>query len=643
MHIMKRLRQAACRGAVPAAVIAGCVWAGAVLAQHAPPDPVEALSRDLKIKVLDPQNQEALKFRERSLQRDVQELRSINELRRALQLQAAWSDDQAGAVAEVQVIDRKYRELIADRFRQQLTRMMKSGDPLAEMAAADLLNEIGVSIRGSSEQGAGGVTRRLAPDLVDLLKSDDVRVRNAAARALGKINPDPVLAVPALGQLLRTPRDEPLHGTAATILGDMILVVSQIVAKSTTSDIVAKRGDLIRTVELVIPRLGPGITDPDPDVRRQALEGVRRAAAALGGLVGEIKSEDFPPLGRAWSPDEQAIVEEERQKVQAERQELMPIAVSLRGLAPQLRQALLDPDEQVRLAAGKALEEIGNSHMRLLRRALSVPAAPPQTRAPQGRIPDALKPRAKITRRPKEGRTLPAEALVSARLLVALEQRQPPQTPLQADGPLQQLILDELPALEAQLQNPDVRVRLSMMNIIEALDGDAYRAAPILIRALADPDRFVRWQAARILGKTKPLVAAVPGLTRLISDQDLGVRTAAATTIGYYGDLARDALPAVIYAVNHGDAESREIAIRTVEDFTADVAAPAVPALAEAVFDRDVRVRRAAAEALGKMGAVARSAEGALRRALQEPKQDPEVLRAVSEAVLNILQKSGDK
>src|SRR6266404_563756 len=88
---------------------------------------------------------------------------------------------------------------------------------------------------------------------------------------------------------------------------------------------------------------------------------------------------------------------------------------------------------------------------------------------------------------------------------------------------------NKLAPLTAALVARDVRARRAAIDVLEALGQEAAPAAPSLVRALADPDRFVRWAAARTLGQLAPEQAAtaVPGLARLLSDADLDLRVAA--------------------------------------------------------------------------------------------------------------------
>src|SRR5262249_26904434 len=156
--------------------------------------------------------------------------------------------------------------------------------------------------------------------------------------------------------------------------------------------------------------------------------------------------------GRPWSAMERMEVDEYRKEVEGMRSLVMPVAQALRDLAPSLREGLLDADPRNRLAASRALEEVGNSHMRLLRLTQSVPATQPEAGQQQGQIPENLKVPGSVVQRIRGERGGSAEAAISARLFVAFQK---PVTEFRADDPLRELILAELPALSENLDNPD--------------------------------------------------------------------------------------------------------------------------------------------------------------------------------------------
>ena len=193
-----------------------------------------------------------------------------------------------------------------------------------------------------------------------------------------------------------------------------------------------------------------------------------------------------------------------------------------------------------------------------------------------------------------------------------------------------------LPALSGSLDDPDVRMRLAAVTVLDLMGQDAAPAAAALDHALKDADIFVRWAAARALGNINPAdgKVAVPNLGRLLFDPDLDPRLAAAATLEHYGKEAAAAVPDLIRATSVGDSEIRVAVIHALEAIGAEEARPAVPALAQALSDPDERVRQAAAETLGSFGPVAQNAEPALRRALDD--KEATVRKAASSALLNL-------
>ena len=122
-------------------------------------------------------------------------------------------------------------------------------------------------------------------------------------------------------------------------------------------------------------------------------------------------------------------------------------------------------------------------------------------------------------------------------------------------------------ALVAALSQPDATTRALAASKLADL-GDR-SAVPALVRTLADADDHVREEAARALGCLGDRAALEPLLHALREDRGAHVREEAATALGALGD------------------------------------ARAIEALAGALDDRHVMVRRAAAEALVRMGPTA--------------------------------------
>ncbi len=564
-------------------------------AQRPVTDPVEELRQVLKLPVGDPtRNPAGLEFRRQSVSERIKQLKTVSDLRRALQLTGGtWRADDEGELA-IRNVDLPLRASVAERFRQSLREAMKSGGVAGQLAATELLEAVGATLQDSGDN-KGGVTRPLASDVAALLKVNDPRVRATAARALGRINPDPASAAPALGGLLQSEQDVMVRRSAAAGLASLMQTTIELRKNGTTGNfyLFAKPEEVVAAGVAALDAAAPATGDEDPEVRRFAIDAIELTAAALAELIlatGDQKTAaDMPPVGRAWTPDERKFVEEERQKVVNERNDVMPLANALLAQRRAINRALSDTDPAVRLIAARALEEVAHAHDKLQSREESIPH--------------------QNGSRPK------------------IEQ------------PLVKLILANLPAIEPLMDDPDPQIRLTLMNVLFMLGVEAKAAAPILVKALADPSLFVRWSAARVLGRTGPVATdeSVPAIAALLRDPDLNVRQAAATTLERYGPAAKAALPQLINAVSTGDAEVRIGAILALAAM-GSTARPAVPALIGALSYADDRVQRAAAETLGRgnFGDAARAAIPALRRAMED--EDPEVRKAASEALLGILQ-----
>jgi HEAT repeat protein len=272
--------------------------------------------------------------------------------------------------------------------------------------------------------------------------------------------------------------------------------------------------------------------------------------------------------------------------------------------------------------AGKALTDLGHAMQRLERRASSIQGLPPQNNG-AFRNPAAKELRAELLQPPGP------QAPPAAPLLAQADARP-------AMNPLRKGLNAALPELARVLvEEPNAQVRLAAAEALEMFGPGVAPVAEVLVTALQDRDRFVRWVAARTLGNANQRNApgAVAGLARLLQDEDLDVRLAAAESLGDFAEAAAPAVPALIVLVNQDDARMRERAIQSLVEI-GPKAAGAVPSLTQALRNKDHRVRRAAAEALGTFQEQARSAVPALLRAIDDP--DPEVRKAASDALLSI-------
>jgi HEAT repeat protein len=286
-----------------------------------------------------------------------------------------------------------------------------------------------------------------------------------------------------------------------------------------------------------------------------------------------------------------------------------PLARALGAQGPALARALEDSDPTVRLLVRRTLEDMAIDRLRILQR----PSGPPGP-APIGLLPAG----------PVNEKEPP--------LLASGEESEPPE--VTAD-PLLKGLRSALPGLAAGLKDSDVRIRLASLDVLEEMGPDAASVASAVIDATRDPNLFVRWAAARTIGKMGPVKVdrSVTELARLISDTDLDVRAIAARGLERYGPAAKAAVPALTRAVNVGDAEIRISIMRALQGIGPD-AQSAVPVISRALSHSDSRVRRTAAEVLGRFGPAAKSAEPALRQALSD--SEAEVRQAASDALLSI-------
>jgi HEAT repeat protein len=615
------------RFSAPGVLLLALALGGATPAQgqNLPPDPVEEL-REVLAHDRDVAGSAALEFRRKSLSTLAEEVHTLRDLARALELREWDSQNLNPRAADV---DREVRKCLEERFTRQARDVMAHGDPESARAAATLVAEMAAAVRAVG--AAGDTEERLAsfaPGLTKLTRAPDPSVRTAAVRALGRLGPRAPRAVAALETVL-TDDDVLQRRAAAEALANLIrpAPAGERAGPAGKKGSPAHDPNLLDTSTAVIPVAGVALKDADAEVRRHGVEAVRQAAENLTDAIELPVGPGLPSPGRPLTQEERERITRYRQEVEAEVGLLTPLLDRLGDQGQSLARLVLDPEVGVRVVALRALEQIGYAREKLMRRQATMPPL-----LEGGRLPG---PRG----RPKPLREPPL-ATTPALLVPALSQAAPapPRDPLV--GALRQT----LPALVGALSDPDVRARLAAVDALEMIADVALPAVPGLTRALSDPDLFVRWAAARTLGEMarseedvpEALVAAVPGIARLLCDLDLDVRLAAAASLGQFGPAARAAVSALAQTVNKGDVEIRVAALEALGAIGPDAAA-AIPAVIEALSNNDPRVRSAAVRLLGRFGPAARQAADGLRSLLTDP--DPEVRRLASEALLRVLKK----
>lgn len=429
------------------------------VAQGPRADPVERLRLVLLAPCRDPA------ARDRSVKDCLFSLHTPNDLRRAWAL-AEWRDRYPDAA--VASTDAANRDLLAGWFVRAVRDELGVGDPVAIRKILDQLAETAEASRSRGEPS--GLPAAFGPDVADLVRQGPPGTRTAAARTLGRIDPDLAVAVPALSELLQSP-DPSLRQAAVEGLAGLVQSAAQCVARPAVEG--PSRGNHLeaaaRAAE-VLPVVTRGLNDWHPGVRRAAVGAARTVALALGRMIPD------PPPADALDAAEAEWL---RKGVTEERARLRPLAEALGGCAPALAFLVREGDVEFRLQVQKALEETAYVRRRWLN---DTPAAAP----------------------PSEG----------------------------GDDPFADGLRVAVPKLVAALADPDPRIRRSAIDALDLLGPLGVSAVKALTRALEDPDRFVRWSAARTLSHLGPAAQdAAATLAKLRSDPDPDVRRAASTAL----------------------------------------------------------------------------------------------------------------
>jgi HEAT repeat protein len=569
----------------------------------------ERLSRTEKPEERDKIQAEILKRNLARLNRKLEAIHEIGDMRRAILLQE-WPQQDIGATDETETAKLSAREQLVRRFQDEIRRILKEGNATARLAAMNMLADLGSTlltpeqaspVKGSPVKrlrqlrGPGG---GLAPNLADQVLHGQTRDdRLAAAYALGLIFPPVEVAAPALGTLLNS-RDVAERRAAAGGLASIVRVVADLTARGKgVSAAELDRNDVANADTAIAPYATRGLSDSDTQVRRLCAEALGSIATALNSVV------PLPPT------EELGDVEADRKELEQAQKELMPLLRELKEPAKALGNTVGDPDSEVRLRSRRALEEMATLRQRIMRSPGGSDAGSPNSYR-QG-----------VNQSDHSGKVV---------LVAVADQAKSP-----VDDPLLEGLLAGLPNLSRAVRDPLVQNRLAALEVIETLGPSAAPAVPAVMEALGDRDLFVRWAAARTLGKVGPVRPAVevPALARLLSDPDVDVNKAAAVALERYGPQAIAAVGALVRMLRADHWVLRIQAIQSLESIGTG-AVSAIPALAAAMSDPDIRVRRGSADLLGKFGPQAKEAIPALRQALGDSK--PDVRKAAGDALLSI-------
>ena len=205
------------------------------------------------------------------------------------------------------------------------------------------------------------------------------------------------------------------------------------------------------------------------------------------------------------------------------------------------------------------------------------------------------------------------------------------------------------------LASPDSVVRAQTAEALGTIGETAQETAPALVEALTDQNDAVRAKAVEALGKIGEAVGhvSVIGLVRALRDQDNVVSSLAAEALGEMGESALVAIPALVYSLQHINADVRARAAESLgklgvndedaanalevacRDDDANVRCQAIRALSvidqpttvtkqnvlAGLSDTDSQVRTAAVDALGRWGNLDEESVNLLLSLLEDPNE----------------------
>ncbi len=486
-------------------------------------------------------------------------------------------------------------------------------------------------------------------------------MRRSAARTLGEIQPaNPGQVVDALGQILADKNNSlDLRLTAAEAMDQLAQAAAEEMQRSLGLDdnIRDRFLDFARAVWSAVLKHGLSADQP-LEVRRACLR-------AFGRITTEmLDSSVIPQTNETPARELDPMLLQKIQEGQDRYfRRLADVFADLSKNAAPLADAVRDNDPELRQTALLVLVDLANVRDRLQGLATGGTPLPSPEPGPGGPTPT-------------EGKKIPPEAartLGAALILVAADEPPRDKAQQQAFEDLARGLDKTIGPLVQRLGAPDPETRRTALDVLEILGPAAFPAAGGVTASLRDPDRFVRWAAARTLGelaqaetdkqKFTPAQAddAVRGIAELLRDEDVGVRLAALTALQHFGSRARPAAPILTRMLNRsqtdaslaivptadtdpdlvkGDPSVRVNAFLALEAINGDETVRALPEAEIALEDQNALVRQAAADFIGRAGPMAAAPQRqelirALGRALSDPEGD--VRRAASGALLRLM------
>lgn len=529
-----------------------------------------------------------IQFRRDNLAKKVANLKNIGELRRALALDEWKIDAQRISNDRVRKIDLEMRQRVGERLVSAIRAAVKSSDANTRLSIANLIAEMGPTIPALDPLDRFGFSRGLTTEVVQLSQDPDLGVRQEAIRALGNINPDPQIAVKAIMSVFENDAAVGPRRLAADSLGQMIRVIAHLQKRGRTAvGVEATREDVVLVSREIFLGAAPGARDADAEVRSLSLAAVQIASQTLADNVPDpYLRRDFPPEGRKLTEGERKDIFARYAEVRANAESVRPMFLALKQTMPNIGKLVEDPEPRVRLMAIQTLENIGNARNRLKRRLGSLPVIEPEDggakfdpvallreldpleaflKSELQAVPKLLGESDIRTRRGvvEFMQTLEGDALPIARALetaLSDSDRIVRAEAAKAAGLLPAPKAEFLvPALGRLLLDSDLQVRTLAAGSLEAMGPYAKEAVPAMAQALGRGDVDGQLAVMFALSRVPPDVAktAVPHLAALLNNNDPRLLRAAAESLGRIGPPAQLAIPGLRRLLGNEEADVR--------------------------------------------------------------------------------------
>ncbi len=494
-------------------------------------------------------------------------------------------------------------------------------DEKARIAAIDSLAHLGPAAKGAVGALVGQLSDKSAavrahaahalqligpgePAAVEALikatTDSDANVRRMAVRALHQIHPAPQNVVDALAKELSDadPAVQIESLNALTDLGEAAVpvLVAALGNEQTRYWAILALGELGEKGKGAVEALVAALKDPRPEVRREVLVTFARmgapAAPAVSAISAQMNDKDDSVRHAAVFA-------------------LGRIGPEAASAADALRKARESKDQLMQTVAAWALAHIEPNNEELRQEAVKLLTA--VIRDHKSKAQGAAL-RGLLELEPDPAKVVP--------VLSSLMADGTPEAVQEAVSAAATLGDQGLPALIEALKRPEVRGRAALL--IGRLGPKAGKtAAAALTHALADQDAEVRREVLFALAELGPEAAGAKAeILKQLGDADPRVAAVAAYALGSLGEAGASAAPQLRKTLEAKDPVLRVASAWALVHVSArpeQVASITTAVLVQGLKQENPAVRRGSAEALGRLGKVARSAaEAALKAAAHD-------------------------